>query len=373
MDYLKDYLPLEVYEYCVNTSDKNLAEIIHLGYILRSYAKEYCPQNQSMDKIERILITNHAETVSLIDSVSNTKVPAIRGAIGENYVMDIIKPHFPTEYTGGNAKSADILISNNILVEVKHYSKTVPIAEVKKFQRDLNAKAVSGGVFISLTSTISRKKLFEYTREVVRGGTIPVIYISSNIPEVILLTIEIITNLITNQRVDANKIEIQLSALLDGTRGLSMVRANLHQAITDMNKNLSSVNAQILDAELNIKKAVDTITSSISTEIEVPNVQLDEIIQKYPMVYEKEFKYLANMALTPPIKLAKQVVTASSGIGFKFLKTKTQIFIDIKEETKKDILGYFDINTMMIKDSRLWIDIKPDNVTVIEKLIKMVL
>lgn len=372
-DPLEEYLPPDIFEFYQKASAKELAKVLHLGYVMREYAKTYEYKEESdivVSKLNKLLQSQHMETLSAIISNNKVKTAPVRGIIGENYVMDILKPHFQSEYTRKDAKSADILVCNHIFVEVKHYSKSVPTTEVEKFRRDLNAKAASGGVFISLTSSISRKKSFEYVREVVRGNMIPVIYLSTNVPDVIILAVEIITNLTKSKCINVNMVEENLNTLLDGVSALSMTRANLHQLTADLHKNLTAINTQILETELNLKDAVNKIASQITDEVEVPSIDLDNIITKYPVLYEKEFKHLANLILEPPLKLAKQTITGSNNHGFKFLKTKMQIFINITSLSSA-IIENFDLKTMIMKDSQIWIDVKPNLVTTIERLVEL--
>jgi hypothetical protein len=76
------------------------------------------------------------------------------GLKGEENIANIL---------GGSLTRANFcgdIIADNIMIEVKNYSVTVPTKEVDKFYRDL-AK-FEAGIFISLRSRIAKKELFEF-------------------------------------------------------------------------------------------------------------------------------------------------------------------------------------------------------------------
>jgi len=88
-----------------------------------------------------------------------------RGVVGEDIIENILRSAFEqVDRVSLTAHSADLRVNNDILVEVKNYTGTVPSAEVDKFIRDLRSHAVSGGVMISMKSNIAKHKKLELLR-----------------------------------------------------------------------------------------------------------------------------------------------------------------------------------------------------------------
>lgn len=342
-DPIKQYLTDEIYEYYVSASDEDVAKIITLGYTMREYAKT---------------------------GKTRFEIAPIRGALGEDYVMNILKPHFNAEYTRHDAKSADIIVDKSIMVEVKNYTRAVPTTEVEKFRRDLGAGSALGGVFISLGSSIARKKTFEYTVEAVRGGTIPVIYISTDVSEVILLAIEMIMAVIKTEHINEDKLVEYIAEISDSVKTLSMIRTNLCEMNNMIHKNLNNISTQLLGAELNLKNNIESIKSKINYSVEVSEIDFVDIISKYHIVNEDYFKHLSKWLLIAPIKMSSRDVECDRG-GFRFLKTKMQIFINIPDDPiiAERIFKFVDYKKMTIKAGQLWIDITADNITNIENML----
>lgn len=350
-DPLQKLLPAEIYDFYTKGTDEEVAKIIHVGYLMREYAK-----NLNLDLVQ-----------------FSKEIAPVKGVIGENYVLNILKPHFRVNCSRKEAKSADIIVNNDILVEVKNYSKIVPRTEVEKFQRDLGAKGAIGGVFVSLYSPIARKKSFEYTQELVRGSTVPTIYISSSNESVILLAVEIIINLTKHIKINTEEIVEKLSDMIESVNSLSMIRANIHQTSCNISKNLSNINAQILEIELKLKNTAEKIAENIDECIKYSDIDVNNIINSYHILHQDEFKHLIEW-FTPPVEFSKNSIILPRG-GFKFLKTKTQIFVDIPDDSDKcnKLLSLLDLKIATIKESQIWIDIKKSNITFIEKILDTLL
>lgn len=95
---------------------------------------------------------------------------ALKGSFGEQSLHHYLVSHFPDdsfEMKTGAAHSGDIHMFpsdyslGNIMIEVKTYKSVVPTSEVQKFYNDLDRTNFSLGLFVSLTSAISRKRRFE--------------------------------------------------------------------------------------------------------------------------------------------------------------------------------------------------------------------
>jgi hypothetical protein len=90
--------------------------------------------------------------------------PGSKGKITVDVVFESLKEHFMDdsfEDVSKIGKFADILATTAdsgipILIELKDYSKTVPIDEVEKFWRDIERRGTKYGIFISMRTGIAK-------------------------------------------------------------------------------------------------------------------------------------------------------------------------------------------------------------------------
>jgi len=112
-----------------------------------------------------------SETV--INLTGQTKISSIKGKIGETFIENTIKQHFPDDSVvikAQNPHESDIeYIENNsdlkILIESKFYKNTVGSKEIQKFEDDLSRSGINYGIFISLNSFIVGKKRFQVEKK----------------------------------------------------------------------------------------------------------------------------------------------------------------------------------------------------------------
>lgn len=94
--------------------------------------------------------------------VEKYEKPTVKGALGEQEVLTILRDHFPT-YTINNDRKghkADIQINstsgNQYLVEVKNQKKAIQAKDIEKFQEDVRSnKEYKVGILLSLRSGIN--------------------------------------------------------------------------------------------------------------------------------------------------------------------------------------------------------------------------
>ena len=112
---------------------------------------------------------------------------AEKGAKGEAEIYDLLcKAHGSrVRDVSRRAHSGDLVCDSRagpIYIEVKHYTNTVPSAEVDKFLRDLRERDAAAGVMLSLTSSIvGQRNSFSVALEsrVSTGTVVPVVYASA--------------------------------------------------------------------------------------------------------------------------------------------------------------------------------------------------
>jgi hypothetical protein len=90
--------------------------------------------------------------------------PASKGRMTVEAVFESLREHFfddSFEDVSSTGKFADILATTSdssvpILIELKDYSNTVPIAEVDKFWRDIEHRGIRYGIFISMRTGVAK-------------------------------------------------------------------------------------------------------------------------------------------------------------------------------------------------------------------------
>ena len=95
-----------------------------------------------------------------------------KGEISEKFIENLIQKRFPNyNYvpTRTTAHSGDGILEidqgenyNKIMVEIKNYNHSVDINEVNKFMDDLITKNITIGIFISIKTSISNHKPFDF-------------------------------------------------------------------------------------------------------------------------------------------------------------------------------------------------------------------
>jgi hypothetical protein len=130
---------------------------------------------------------------------------AARGAAGESEIYELLHRAHGSRLrdVSRRAHSGDLVCYSRagpVLIEVKHYSNTVPGAEVDKFLRDLQTRDAAAGVILSLTSPLigQRAPLSVALEARVETGTlVPVVYAAAGRdggrlhPDIALAAVEI--------------------------------------------------------------------------------------------------------------------------------------------------------------------------------------
>ena len=99
----------------------------------------------------------------------------IRGRQGEIKIKEILlKNGISYTDTHNNGHSMDLKVEDDIYIEVKNYSRTVPSTEVNKFERDILEILPNIAIFISLNGMriASHDKLFEINTMTINKHTI---------------------------------------------------------------------------------------------------------------------------------------------------------------------------------------------------------
>lgn len=137
-------------------------EIIEIGYTY--YIKNFI-KNGYTNANGNDMGQLHTQT----NNITQSKISALKGAMGEELVMNIIIDKFNNlcvENTSKIPHSGDIQIrlpsGNVVIIEVKNYNKTIEQDQIEKLKFDMVFNNVRGAIFISLNSGIVGKKKFDF-------------------------------------------------------------------------------------------------------------------------------------------------------------------------------------------------------------------
>jgi len=321
---MEGHLSFETRRWYTDAPLEELARAIEIGYQILKQAP-VSRDAAALGELKSMIQSMHYNNSALI---TGSGPAARKGQIGENYVYNILEPRYQVKQISKSARSADILLGESTLVEVKLYSSSVPRSEVEKFQRDLRAKAATGGLFISLTSKISGKKSLEYCQEHVRGRTIPVLYLYSNDSDMLILCAGLILEV---QRMESHEaIAKDLTSLGTSVNSLSMVRTCLQQLTSEFMTKMNNLNSQILETELNLAEQIRGIRRKVDPAIPVAELDVESLCAEFGMVNEDAFRVLAPKLLVPPLVKASKKVSCDTALlerGFIFLAKQTYLVV----------------------------------------------
>lgn len=156
-----------------------------------------------------VLESQVSEPTSEQKHIKLTELPVHKGIQGEQQVQEILERTYLVKNVTRFSKTGDLIVKRKpnrgtrhpqkILVEVKNYQGMVPAKEVEKFYRDLQTNAnFSAGVMISLHSDITGVRNVEL--QIARlDRDVPVMFVSSDHPDVILTTVEMMFAIISSK------------------------------------------------------------------------------------------------------------------------------------------------------------------------------
>ena len=226
-----------------------------------------------------------------------------KGEFSENYVFSLLKENFPDDVFelktqtshGGDIHMLPVKSNDNILIEVKAYKATVPTCEISKFHGDLDRVGFPLGLFVSLTSSITRKHRLEVSRH---AGKLCVF-----IPNALNSPYSIIYGIIVLQQMNefekqANRKLVNLAsmtsnieiALLGFDEHLHRVSMNYH----DMKKKLDAIDVLTMEVRRILMESKDDarhVLSNVKKAIrnEITCFQNSSVIEKEDIEKNGEF------------------------------------------------------------------------------------
>lgn len=214
----------------------------------------------------------------------DSDIAAIKGITGETKFDNIISQYMSNDYelinVAKQGKTGDFIIKwrsektnriYKVLVDVKNYSKsTIPTIEVEKFYRDVKLNNVDGGFLLSLSSRIvGINKVIELKDFSTDKSIVPVIFMRSNTPLVIVEVIKLIFHIIEIKDLSNNKVcksdELiyHINQLNDNIQMISDCRDLLHISKIDLEKNLNSIMLKLMSCEYSLISKINLINSTL--------------------------------------------------------------------------------------------------------------
>jgi hypothetical protein len=293
------------------------------------------------------------------------------GQIGEIKFKDItnkLSDSYSVRDTTKEGKRGDFIITYNhdgytrkCIVDIKNYKGTIPKKEIDKFLEDVSYGNYDCGLIISYRSKfmgISDSIYIEDTN--LPNAKIPIMYLSSDSPEIILQCVELIIarTIVKNPSIDINKIENHIEILNNSIEHSSMTRRVLSELLTSVTKTIHKCQENLTIHEGKIKQSVqemakctkrimiDNLRSVAPPKIQPRNDNLIEgpaVISILP----NNTAAAVGSAVAPPIAETKSEVppiSANSVVAPPIAETKDDIAgsaasVPTIAETKDDIAG----------------------------------
>lgn len=325
-----------------DASDKKKAAVIELGYQSLQFIHNQGEQLNieiALQRIEQQLIginqPKHYNYLPNIDGLNKTMGSSEKGQIGENYIYKILENKYDIKQISQTARFTDLIINNKILTEVKYYKSTVPSKEIVKFKRDLAARSAQGGLFISLDSKIAGKKHFELEFLVVSGQKIPVIYVHTNLKDVLFMAIDVLLFQIEQPTVAMHDTIVEkISEIANSLEGISLSRSYLNDLSLKNMREINRIMQLLMETELKIKQSLEQMRKKIQPSIKTAQpLDIATIKDKFVMIKPQLVLQVAEQILSVLHK--DQYITSNSisvgSYGLKFYKTKTLFLANIAE------------------------------------------
>ena len=229
----------------------------------------------------------------LTGNVSNS---SIKGQIGENFLESLLKTNFPDDIIkvmAQTGREADIHLESKvnpkILIESKLYKNCVTTKELEKFYNDLDRTGINYGVFVSLTSNITKHRRLEFER---RNGK-NIIYIPNagfdgiNVIYGILFLREV--EKLCNSQLDISPQQIQekCKVIYESVKNLdeifeliSRMRNDTIRTKNNIDKSMSELVTNVLKIEVATKDIISKLKQNITKSLSELNTQFS--------VYEKD-------------------------------------------------------------------------------------
>lgn len=257
------------------------------------------------------------------------------GQDGEEYVLAMLREHLHKSipcrinHIGKISKSGDIQVEAlgmNIVVEVKNYKYPVSYDEVEKFVRDMQNKDSNAGVFISLTSPISKiPGPFNVRRENINGSMKTLVFVTSDSADLIIAAVQMAvesaetTRQLMYELYSREKVSEKAQAIENSVSALSSVCVDLNEGNDKINRILRKQYERIADSRSSLRSAVDSLRNELSQDVVITGGDGEETVNKILSRYEISETIRKNVSY---VVLKMNSTPANNGPTWKLLKTK---------------------------------------------------
>lgn len=281
---------------------------------------------------------------------------AVRGQVGEQYVQEVLSRRYNVRNNAKTARAGDMQLyidDVKILVEVKNYTRTVPTAEVEKFTRDLSSGLYYGGLFVSLNTDIvgGRNSLFY---EQCGDTYLPVVYISSQSDDMILMAAQTVVNAVAAQRHSVRELYNrdflagEIRVLTEQLDALSRTHSAYLDTIDGVNSSLRKSATGIAIAESNLRRTVTNIRTELFDQKIIKCDQIAEHLRTKGVTVSDELGFILSDICagdsTPEgtwRTYKTKVVHLVTGISINFTKTRLDVTFPSKMVDESHVVRFY--------------------------------
>ena len=214
-----------------------------------------------------------------------------KGEISEKFIENLIQKRFPNyNYvaTRTTAHSGDGILeigqgenNNKIMVEIKNYNHSVDINEVNKFVDDLITKNISIGVFISIKTSISNHKPFDFMEFTKNEKKYFIIFISnineemSRLEASFLLAINILNIIQKNNNVIDKDIINAINEIENIIDDSKKIKNNFNVLENCIVSSLNTFHKELRDYEYELEKKIKQLIYKVNLN-NIPQISFDQ-------------------------------------------------------------------------------------------------
>jgi hypothetical protein len=284
-----------------------------------------------------------------------------------NYnVKDVSKIHY----------NGDLRLNDIVMIECKNYKNVVPTEEVTKFHRDLDMRAVKGGLFVSTSSITSygNFKMTYYNKNNV--DLIPVAYINisafnneDEVIQVLSLLIDFILGIINNNHVyiiDKEDIEM-VNELAAGLDQLMLVKQELSSSFHLISNTFMNLTSIVSMTHAKFKKVFDIIDRKRTRFIEATTsnvtsgVEDDSLLKEIITHLESIGKAIKKDNKDYTVAQGKIIITQMTRV----LKVSLSM-IGIPHEHK---MNFFYMDNVKISKNEVSINVDRKNINLVKEVL----
>lgn len=268
---------------------------------------------------------------------NDSSISSVKGQLGEQYVYNILKDHFPTRIISNEPYSTDIIIDHkygNILIEVKNYTNPCPSSQYEKFIRDIDVhiNGCIGAIYITLGNGMILPDNDCPLILPLKYKGVPIICINSTDEELFINSVNMII-MLHKSDIKINNISRQIDHIKDMSNMLGKQRYELKKYKNNTNLFIDRITNNLFETEYHIKQAINQMLNDIVIEerniddyrnylFGIANKYTELIHEVYNMIYDEMMPFEYKKLKT------KKIITWDNLI-LEMLKTTLYISVKI--------------------------------------------